>query len=225
MQKVESDTSLTRNDFFLSPTGDNYSLNTTLFGMMQKTCGGNFDRNGLSLYKYQRYVQSRADNGHLYFGPISLFFYGAASFLYELFPSYGNEGTPDLDTIKSFYGVESDGKGGFRSNGGERFPPNWYNRRTPYTIPQVAVEITALYGPYPALLGGNTAPGKFDALDFQSIKNGKIPADPATVVCLLYQIATDFLPTQAALPTEAISWILGKLNPVYKNFGCPLKLL
>lgn len=225
MQKLECDTSLTRNDFFLSPSRDNYSFNGTLFAMMQQTCQGNFDRACLSLYKSQRYAQSRDENSNFVFNQDTIIFYGAATFLYTLFPNYGIEGIPDLATISSFFGAENDGQGGYRFNGNERFPSNWHNRRVPYTIPALSTEILALYLPHPVLLGGNTASGSFDALNFQSIKDGKIPADPATVVCLLYQIATVPVPDSLSLSTQVLSWVLGKLNPTFQNFGCPLKTL
>ena len=220
MQKIEGDASLTRNDFSLSPNGDNYSFNGTLFSMMQETCHGTFDRACLSLYKSQRYAQSRADNSNFFFGPGTLLNYVAASFLYELFPDYGNEGTPNLAIISSFFGAESDGQGGFRFNGGERFPSNWHNRRVAFNLANFASEVLGLYLPHPVLLGGNTSPGSFDTLNFQSIKDGKVPTDPATVICLLYQIATGPTPGMLSLPTDLLSWVLGKLNPIFGNFGC-----
>ncbi|KAI9651747.1 MAG: hypothetical protein M1831_000497 [Alyxoria varia] len=59
--KFEADTSLTRNDYF-SANGDNYRMNATLFGMMQDTCKGDFNREHLALYRYQRYQQSLREN-------------------------------------------------------------------------------------------------------------------------------------------------------------------
>lgn len=56
--KFEADSSLTRNDFF-THGGDNFSFNRTLFDMMTQTTGGNFNREGLSKYRLQRYEQSR----------------------------------------------------------------------------------------------------------------------------------------------------------------------
>ena len=51
---------------------------------------------------------------------------GAASFLYELFPSFGNAGVPDLATISSFFGAERDAATGtWHSNNKERIPENW----------------------------------------------------------------------------------------------------
>lgn len=133
MKKFEADTSLTRNGYFLA-NGDDYTFNKTLFGMMQATCKGNFNRDNLTLYRSQRYAQSKADNGNFYFGPKSLLLYGAASFLYELFPSFGPAGNPDVATISSFFGASSDGNGGYTFNHQDKIPPNWYNRRAPYTI-------------------------------------------------------------------------------------------
>jgi hypothetical protein len=85
MKKFEADTSLTRNDYFLA-NGDDYTFNETLFGMMQATCKGNFNRNNLALYRSQRYAQSKADSGNFYFGPKSLLLYGAASFPLRTIP-------------------------------------------------------------------------------------------------------------------------------------------
>lgn len=61
--------------------GDNFMFNKTLYQMMSNTCKGNFDRNNIALYRYQRYQQSLHENGNFYFGPKSVLLYGAASFL------------------------------------------------------------------------------------------------------------------------------------------------
>ena len=59
--KFEADTSLTRDDYFLGG-GDDFDFNGTLFGMMADTTNGLFDLNGLALFRFQRYQQSRRDN-------------------------------------------------------------------------------------------------------------------------------------------------------------------
>lgn len=64
----ESDTSLTRNDYYLSPTRDNYSFNSTLFTSMMAACDGECDRSKLSVYRKQRYEESKRDNGQFFFG-------------------------------------------------------------------------------------------------------------------------------------------------------------
>lgn len=102
---------------------------------MSNTCKGNFNRNNIALYRYQRYQQSVAENGNFYFGPKSVLLYGAASFLYELFPSLGEAGTPDQTTEDYFFKKE-------------QLPPNWFSRVDPYSIPLVAGEAS-----YPTLFG------------------------------------------------------------------------
>lgn len=98
--KFEADTSLTRNDYFLAD-GVNYSFNGTLFRTMTKTTSGNYNRDGLAQYRYERYQQSLRDNPDFYFGPFSLLLSGASSFLYELMPSGTKDYGPDYDTALS----------------------------------------------------------------------------------------------------------------------------
>ncbi|KAL9116549.1 MAG: hypothetical protein Q9187_006925 [Circinaria calcarea] len=228
--KFEGDTSLTRNDYFLA-AGDNYSFNGTLFGMMQSTCQGNFNRDNLALYRYQRYQQSLAQNPNFYFGPKALLLYGAATFLYELFPSLGPAGIPDLATMSSFFGAASDGKGSYTFNNAERIPPNWYNRVTPYTTDLVVVEINLLYLAHPVLFGGNAGAGNFNLLGSfgNAIQGGKLVGSPSDIKCLLYQLATDNVPSSLSgvleLPLAVMSWAAGKLNPIFEGSGCPLKIL
>lgn len=232
--KFESDSSLTRRDFF---DGDNYSFNGPLFAAMKAKAdavsGGAFDFPALAAYRADRYEAAKAGNPGFYFGPKSLLLYGAATFLYELFPSYGPEGTPDLATISSFFGAVADaGADGGYAHVGERIPQDWRNRRVPYTLTDVATQILAMYAAYPKLFGGNTGAGNFLALkSFGKIKDGKLPSDTevAGVVCLLYQLATENVPSGiedvVLLPLDLLGWITGKLNPVFKNFGCPLKIV
>ena len=132
--------------------------------MMDQTCAGNFNRDNLAKYRFQRYLQSRADNPNFYYGPKSVLLYGAASFLYELFPSFGPQGPPDLATISSFFGASPNGNGGYIFNNQEQIPASWYNRRAPYSLLAVVTEIVAQYAEYPVLLGGNVGTGNFDAL-------------------------------------------------------------
>ncbi|KAL9003549.1 MAG: hypothetical protein Q9188_003590 [Gyalolechia gomerana] len=223
----EADTSLTRNDFFLA-NGDDYSFNGTLFKMMSNTCQKNFNRDNLALYRFQRYQQSKADNANFYFGPKTVLLYGAASFLYSLFPSLGNSGAPDLATMKYFFGAQDDGNGGYSFNNQERIPPNWYNRKTPFRTADAAEEVAALYLKYPVLFGGNVGEDNFNALSYGPITNGNFAASAQNVWCLLYQVATENVPSSLTgvlvLPLQVVTWATGKLNPVFKDSGCPLKV-
>lgn len=222
------DASLTRQDFF---TGDDYTFDPSLFALMASTVNKVFDRDALAYYKYLRYNQSRADNPNFYFGPKGPFLLAAAAFLFELFAPYGLEGTPDLATMQSFFGTSPTGDGHFTTNSGEKIPANWHNRRTPYTIPQVAADVVAMYGKSPMPLGGNIGKGNFNLMgDFgTAIKDGKLSLDQQAVECFFYQLATEMVPTGLAgtlnLPVQVLRWVTGKLNPVFANYGCPLKIV
>ena len=226
--KFEADTSLTRDDYF-SHVGDNFNFNGTLFGMMTETTGGNYDLHNLALYRYQRYQQSRVENANFYFGPFSLLLFGAASFLYELMPG-GPDYKPDYPTISSFFGAEKQSDGTYTFTGEEKIPANWTNRLTPYSVFDVGVQIFEMYLLYPVEFGGSTGTGTFNALpDWADIKNGTLQsADAAAVSCLLYQLATERVPSYAnglVGPTaDALSFTLGKLNPIFQNLCCPIVL-
>jgi hypothetical protein len=231
--KFEADTSLTRNDYFLA-NGDNFSFNGTLFAMMTETTGGNYNRDGLAKFRYQRYQQSLHDNKNFYFGPLSLLLFGASSFLYELMPSGTKNYAPDYDTISSFFGAQKNADGTYSFNGKEKIPDNWTNRVSPYTNEDVTAEILAQYLEYPVLFGGATGNGGFDLLNFGNIQNGKITdgssgtPDAAVILCLLYQLATQSIPSSInsiITPTvDALSFALSKLSPSFQNLGCPTAL-
>lgn len=233
--KFEADSSLTRNDYF-THNGDNFSFNGTLFGRMKdvadRVSGGNFDRNTLAAYRSQRYDESVQENDNFFFGPLALLLYGASSFLYELFASYGPQGTPDLKTISSFFGTTADSSapGGWKYTA-EKIPDNWYNRRAPYSNLDVTTEILAQYVKYPKLFGGNVGKNNFLALStpFDIISDGKLPDDATAsdLLCLLYQLATQPVPSSLSVVTDITASLLnfsvGKLNPVFKNTGCALR--
>ncbi|KAL8792072.1 MAG: hypothetical protein Q9195_005327 [Heterodermia aff. obscurata] len=227
--RLEIDTSLTRQDFFL--TGDDHTFDPSLFALMASTVNNLFDRDGLAYYKYLRYNQSRADNPNFYYGPKAPFFETTAAFIFEAFASYGNEGTPDLATVQSFFGTRPTSDGHFTTNSGEKVPDNWHNRRTPYTIPQLAGDVIAMYGKYPVPLGGNIGKGNFNAMgDFgTAIRGGVLSLDLQAVECFFYQLATDDVPTGLTgtldLPVQVLRWVTGKLNPVFENYGCALKIV
>ncbi|KAM3415203.1 hypothetical protein BST61_g10323 [Cercospora zeina] len=213
--KFEGDTSLTRNDFFTGG-GDNFSFNRTLYDMMSATTGGLHDLQNLAVYRGERWDQSVVENANFFFGPLSLLLYGAASFLYELFPS-GPDYIPDQATMDAFF---------LR----EQLPDNWINRIEPYDNSAVGREIFAMYLLNPRPFGGNTADGSFNAINWRAIQNGQLQpgVDPADTSCLLYQLATQSVPSMlngVVTPTvEALSFFLTRVQPQFDNLGCPRPL-
>ena len=198
--------------------------------MMAATTGGNFNLPNMALFMSQRYEQSKADNANFYFGPKSILLYGAASFLFELFPSLGIEGDPNIEIQKSFFGAKDVGGGRFVFNNAEQIPDEWFNRRRAMTLVDVANDFVQMYGAHPVLLGGNVGKDNFDALGSfaPAVKDGKFTLDVDAAICLLYQIATDNVPdsvsTVETLASQVLTFMTGKLNPVFGKFGCPLKL-
>lgn len=142
----EGDASLTRNDYFTAEEpGNNYKYNNTLFTMMMKACNGDCNVKTLSKYRQDRWEQSKAENPHFYFGAGSLLIYGAATFLYELFPSAESIGSGDEATMMSFFGANKDANGNYYWNGGERLPPNWRPRIKAYDDIELSKQIVTMY--------------------------------------------------------------------------------
>ncbi|KAI9695334.1 MAG: hypothetical protein M1820_008686 [Bogoriella megaspora] len=224
--KFEADTSLTRDDYFLAD-GDNFSFNGTLFGMMANTTEGNFDLDGLAKFRFERYEQSRLNNPQLFFGPLGTFTYGAASFVYELFPSGTDDYQPNLQNTASFFGAQQNSDGTW-THVPERIPANWTNRVAPYTLPDVAAQIFEMYGQYPVGFGGNVN-GTFVGLDFPPyINDGNLTAaSPSAVACLLYQFVSGPIPSffnGAIEPSvQALQAALTAIGgEAFTNLGCPL---
>ncbi|KAI9704641.1 MAG: hypothetical protein M1820_005389 [Bogoriella megaspora] len=229
--KFEGDTSLTRTDYFFR--GDDFSFNTTLWEEFvqyaQQYGGGQFNRDTITAYRSQRYDESLNTNPNFYFGPKSLLLYGAASFIYQVFP--GSNHAPDLDTISTFFGAEYDDDTDTWTHVPERLPSNWTNRATAYTVPEVAGEIFDTFGSNPKPIGGNAGVGNFLAIDsIGGIVNGSLPSNEtqADFVCLLYQILTENIPGEVSnepeLPLNALTFIISQINPAFANSGCPLKI-
>ncbi|CAG8983329.1 hypothetical protein HYALB_00007457 [Hymenoscyphus albidus] len=224
--KFESDTSLTRNDFFLGH-GDNFSFNGTLYKMMKESTGGVYNRDNLAKYRYERYQQSVRDNPNFYFGPLALLLFGAASFLYGLMPSGTRNYAPDEYTISTFFGAEKQSDGSYKGVP-ERIPDNWTNRVPPYSVVDVAEETLALYLKYPVLFGGRIDGGEFQTVSYGSIQNGILGGTGSGTVCLLYQIATGQVPSSLngvlAPVLGIVQFATRKLGLAMENLGCPQPL-
>ncbi|KAF2752878.1 hypothetical protein EJ05DRAFT_480894 [Pseudovirgaria hyperparasitica] len=193
--------------------------------MMYKSTGGDFTRLPLSKYRAERWDQSRAENPNFFFGPGSLLLYGASSFLYELFP--GSNYAADLTTMKSFFGAEEDGNGGW-THIPERAPPGWRNRVKPYDLNGAGSEIFAQYGANPKPFGVNTGDGNFLLFNEDGTPGFDI-SDADNVVCALYQLAVGVAPaTVGGGPLNTVQQIklaATKLNPIFADYPCPLILV
>ena len=209
---------------------------------MDKTTGANFNLANMVKFMGQRYDDSKANNPNFYFGPKVVLLYGAASFLFRLFPNFesGDTAPPNLQNIGPFFGAVQTNTGTtapkFKFSGGERFPDEWHNRQHPLTLANVADDFITMYGMNPVLLGGNVGKNNFDALGttgngVSGITNSKFTgATEKQIICLIYQIATENVPSSIQtglgnLPAAVVQFAASKLNPlsVFINAGCPLK--
>lgn len=223
--KFESDTSLTRNDFFLGK-GDNFSFNGTLYKMMAESTGGVYNLENLAKYRYERYQQSLRDNPNFELGPLGLLVFGAASFLYELMPSGTRGYAPDEYTISTWFGASKQSDGSYKFVP-ERIPDNWTNRVEPYSTVDVVEQILAMYLKYPVPFGGNTGKG-FKPSNYGPIKNGILDGTSSGTLCLLYQLATGQLPSTlngvVAPVLGVLQFATSKLGLAMENLGCPIPL-
>ena len=237
-QKFEGDASLTRADFFF---GDDHTFNDTYFAQLTALAynGGlktdvinsySYNQTVLAQHQFNRYQNSLATNPNFFFGPKAILLYGAASFLYELFPSHGPAGAPAFIDIGAFYGTTNpDAEGVVTFNNTEHVPtggPGWFSRTDPYNISALVVQVLDLYTAHPVLFGGNVGVGNFDALSFGAITDGQLSLNAQDVLCLFYQLATDEVPDSLSsvleLPSELLSFATSKLNPIFENSGCTL---
>ncbi|SMR45458.1 unnamed protein product [Zymoseptoria tritici ST99CH_3D1] len=230
--KFEADSSITRTDYYLSPNGDNYSVNETLFNYWNDFCNGDFTLECMGPYMRSRYDQSLHTNGNFFNGPLFLFALGTAALPSQSFASYGNEGTPSVSTIAPFWAATRTSTGHYTvAPGTERLPSYWYNRPTSLSFPEIVGQVSDLYqaAGSPAF-GGNTGkPDSFVGLEFPQggIEGGVLKnSTPQGVACLFYQLVTDFIPLSLdnqVLQLSKVSQIFAKskLTSVFANFGCP----
>jgi hypothetical protein len=124
---------------------------------------------------------------------------GTATLPQESFASYGNAGTPSVDTIKYFWAVNrssSDSSTWTANPGHETIPPEWYNRPTALSFAEIFAETSQLYAEagYPAFGGNVGKTNSFVGLTFEAggIENG-ILKDPSAegIACLFQQVLVD----------------------------------
>ncbi len=203
--------------------------------MMNKTVKGNFSLPQIVDFMGMRYKQSEATNPNFYFGPKAVLLYGAASFLFRLFPNFtGNTGPPVLHFIGGFFGAKASGST-FVFDGGEQILDDWHNRLTPLTLLDVANDFVTMYSMNPVLLGGNAGRvNDFDGIGTNAtgvvgVKNNQFVLNANDFICLIYQIATEDVPSniQTKLGPLAASVALfaaQNLNPlgIFTTAGCNL---
>jgi hypothetical protein len=161
-------------------------------------------------------------NANFFFGIGSLLLYGAASFLYELFP--GSTHSPDEATISSFFGLQQTEDGADWEYVGEQAPPGWKDRVEPYELFATGGQIGKMYQVAPQSFGGNIGVNNFDG-QHTNISTAMSTIESGEVTCFLYQTVFGSVPSEinnvARVPLRLSEWALGKLSPIFKDLGCP----
>jgi hypothetical protein len=165
-----------------------------------------------------------------FFGPAGLLLYGDAAFLPELYADGQKNYVPDVETISTFFGAHQKPDGTWIYGHNETIPKGYINRVRAYGVVDEVNAIVSMYDQNPVLFGGNTAPGKFDTLDFAAIKDGKLRAgvNASEVLCFIFQLLTSPSPGVlngvAELATGTLELVLSTVGDVFTNLGCPAPL-
>lgn len=248
--KFEADASMTRTDYNLSPSGDAYDVNGTLFGQLINTCqAAGYSNECMGAFNQLRFNQSLNTNGYVsltsisiwcaqlifvffyrnfFNGPLQFFVLGTCLLPLNSFANFANGSpNPTEATISSFWGTSQSADGSWHYNRNESIPAYWYNRPTSYSLETIVAQIFSDYMIYPAPLGGNTgAPNTFVGLNYPGfVQNGTLKnATPNGVLCLLYNTITFGLPTSLLqtlqLTTAQATFAKSKLGTTFASFGC-----
>jgi hypothetical protein len=227
----EGDTSLTRSDYDISTnyglaSGDDFSFVGALFKEMTDTVAQTsstsaplYDFTGFKNYKGLRYDESRQDNPYFYFGPKQFLLYAAACLVFKAFPSQSDGLQPNYATISSIFGAQKNAAGGYDFVY-EKLPPNWRNRLLPLSFQETFTCAFNMYKENPRPFGASSNGTFVPNTDFQN----RVDAVTTTsgILCLFYDILTDNTPGSVPLPTNALKYLLGVLNPLFGPFGCAL---
>jgi hypothetical protein len=227
----ESDVSLTRADYYISQNYglsalNDYSFVGSLFKEMTDTVATTsstsnplYDFDGLAKYRGIRYDESLQDNPYFYYGPKQFLLFAAACLVTKAFPSQSNGLQPIYSTTASIFGAQQNSAGGY-DYVYEKFPPGWRNRLTPLSFQETFICAFNMYKANPRPFGASSNGTFVPNTDFQN----RVDATTTTsgILCLFYDILTDNTPGSVQLPTNALKYILGILNPLFGPFGCSL---
>ncbi|KAH9825695.1 heme-thiolate peroxidase aromatic peroxygenase like protein [Teratosphaeria destructans] len=208
--KFEVDASLARTDYALSPTGDAYTVNGSLFGQMIDTCSDEgFSLPCMAKYDQQRFNESLTTNGQFFNGPFTFFVLGTSLLPLDSFANFkSGTANPTVADMAAFWGVSQTGDS-WTYNRNETLPPDWYNRPEALSLPFIADQVFTQYGLYPTPLGATRAPPTLSAVGG---------------LCLLYQTIAIGVPTallqMVAQDVAAANFVETKLAATFAAYGC-----
>lgn len=216
---VEADVSPHREDYYTG-CGNNHAVSSRLVKQsvaIAAAGSGKYDMATMAQQYAKNADFSKQYNPYLYAFPFpQIVSLGAFAFYPNFFSNgtYGSGGVPNYESISSIVGWQLDESTGEFEYVPEKWPENWYRRSTPYG----AVE--ALTDAYTQIYPSNIiVPGASTLLtpNFNA----------TTLLCDIYQgiqsITPLFLSGTEKDVASAVSWALGKLDPVLGigALGCP----
>ncbi|THV65359.1 hypothetical protein D6C91_09130 [Aureobasidium pullulans] len=220
---VEADISPNREDYYLG-CGDNHHLSSRLFQQnvaFAKAGSGKFDMQTMAQQYSASADFSKANNPFLYAFPFPQIVSVAAFSFYPAFFSngtFGAGGVPNYESISSIIGAKLDRSTGQFSYVPEKWPENWYRRSYPYGAVQ------ALTDGFTQIYPSNIVVPLFAQL-------GTANFNATNILCDILQGFRSITPLIIAGTEKdagtAISWALGKLDPVLGigSLGCPSSVL
>ncbi|OBT55576.1 hypothetical protein VE04_04091 [Pseudogymnoascus sp. 24MN13] len=214
---IESDSSNTRNDLYL--TGDNANLELNQFSEwfnMSNDAVGDFNIDVMAERANVRFQQSKATNPNFYYGPFTGMIARNAGFIFptRMFANYSKEnlsGSFTKDIIKSFFAVEGE-PGNFTYNQGwERIPENWYRIPVDYTLVQLNLDILYFVAKHTVLgrIGGNTGTvDSFTGVDMDDLTGGLLNAqtllEDNNLLCFVFEVLKTLSPNSLSTVFDII---------------------
>lgn len=220
---AEADISPNREDYY-NGCGDNHHLSSYRFKQnvaLAKAGSGKFDMQVMAQQYALNADFSKKNNPFLYAFPFPQIVSVAAFSFYPSFFSngtFGAGGVPNYESVSSIIGAQLDKTTGEFKYVPEKWPENWYRRSYPYGAVQALTDgFTQIY---PSNI---VVPGVAQL--------GTANFNVTNVLCDVFQGIRSITPLIIAGTEKdaatAISWALGKLDPVLGigALGCPSSVL
>jgi len=206
----EIDQSISRSDTYF---GNNANFNKTRFDRLADIADENGGQFGLDTFAAERaltYTESRTTNPEFDAGPKHLAVSLAERvFIYRALPNGTDETNANFANIAPFFLNET-------------FPPFWFRRSTPYTLPNVATDILSLYALGPTEVGSNQGLNNFVPVgsDFGSLT-------PTEVMCYLQTNMLDIVPGQFSTAITGEMSVVqafanGAIAPFFTSSDCTM---
>ncbi|UZJ53819.1 hypothetical protein CBS101457_003139 [Exobasidium rhododendri] len=213
----EGDTSLARMDQY--PNGRNWQFDQGTYDGFKAANtqygGGNATLNSLTQYRYQRFMESKANNPQFAFIPPRYLFAPAeAGLVLQMFANRNNGGQD--------YNVAPDVLDSFFVN--ETYPPNFVQKQQPYTLPSIISDAIQILLPRFVPPGVNAGANNYVPLS--PSLNASDLLTPSAYGCALYESMVAFLPSSLlSLPTVLATTVTDLANqlhaPFLDAFQCP----